>query len=201
MNDPNILPFPCAGYLTAADSSFLYTDTTAIIGGTMQHMRHYLHLGNTALMPSRRAAKKEKAEEKLSDVVGTSHEILLNATTVFPLTLFPDTVTIDRTKLTITRRNFFATAEVVSIQIEDILNVTASVGPFFGSIQIHTRYFDPHKPYVVDKLWRDDALKIDRIMQGYSIAIKENIDLSALDSKELTNKLDELGKSVPSAKL
>jgi len=167
----------------------------------MQSTRSYLDLGHVALLPARRAAQKRKATEKLNNVVGASHETIMSATTVFPLTFFPDTITIDRTKLTITHRLFFWTAQVISIKIEDILNVTASVGPFFGSVQIHTRFFDPHKPYVINLLQRKDALKIDRIMQGYSIAMDKNIDLSALDTKELAQKLDELGQAIPSSQI
>jgi hypothetical protein len=160
-----------------------------------------MQLGRAAVLPEKRAAKKSRAEHKLDEAVGQSHETIMTATTVFPLTLFTDTVTIDRNRFNITHRIFFWVAEVISIKIEDILNVTAHVGPFFGSIQIHTRFFDPHKPYEVNFLWRKDALKIDRIMQGYSMAIDENIDLSALDSKELAKRLDELGQGAPSAKL
>lgn len=140
------------------------------------------------------ADKKHEAEDQLSKAIGGSHEVLISAATVFPFTLFPDTVTIDRTKLTITHRVFFKVAEVMTIRIEDILNVTANVGPIFGSIKISTRFFDPQKPYSVNFFWRDDALKIKRIMQGYIIAMQKEIDCSALTTKELARMLDELGQ-------
>src|SRR5476651_308569 len=94
--------------------------------------------------------KKLKTEGELTQVIGNAHDILIRVTTMFPFTIFPDTITIDRTKLTITHREFFKSAEVLSIGIEDILNVAATVGPFFGSVKIHTRFFDPDKPYTVD---------------------------------------------------
>lgn len=74
---------------------------------------------------------KRQAQQNLVEAIGNSRDILVRATTVFPLTLFPDTLTIDRTKITITHRDFFKVAEVMSIGIEDVLNVTATVGPFF----------------------------------------------------------------------
>lgn len=138
--------------------------------------------------------EKKKAAEELVQAIGDSQDVLARATTVFPLTLFPDTVTIDRSKLTITRRDFFKSAEVLSIRIEDILNVTASVGPIFGSIKIATRFFDPDKPYTVDHFKRADALRIKRIVQGYLIAKQKDIDCSALSTQELAKTLDELGK-------
>ncbi len=138
--------------------------------------------------------QKTKAQEELVQAIGDAHDILVRAKTVFPLTLFPDTLTVDRTKLTITHRDFFKSAEVLSIQIEDILNVTATVGPVFGSVKLSTRFFDPDKPYTVDHFWRADALKVKRIMQGYMIARQKEVDCSALSTSELARLLDELGK-------
>lgn len=144
---------------------------------------------------------KIQAQQQLYDAIGASHAPLVNATTVFPFTLFPDTVIVDRQKLTVAHRIFFRVAEVVSIRIEDILNVTADVGPLFGSLKISTRFFDPDKPYAVNYLWRSDALKIKRIMQGYIIAIQKKIDCSALATPELGNLLDELGRASPNGEV
>lgn len=141
-----------------------------------------------------RDAERQKAKDALVNAVGSSHDILARATTVFPLTLFPDTLTIDRTKMTITHRDFMGAGEVISISIEDILNVAATVGPLFGSVTIATRFFDPNKPYKIDHFWRKDALKIKRIAEGYIIARQKDIDTSALSTRELSKLLDELGK-------
>lgn len=131
---------------------------------------------------------------ELTQTINSSHEILATATTVFPFTLFPDTVTLDRAKLTIARREFFAVAEVMSIRIEDILNVTADVGPFLGSLKVYTRFFNNDKPYAISFLQRKDALKIKRILQGYIIALQKNIDCSTLATPELAKMLDDLGR-------
>ena len=138
--------------------------------------------------------KKQKAKNELSEAIGHSKDVLFRAKTVFPMTLIPDTLTIDRTKLTITHRDFFKVAEILSISIEDILNVAANVGPFFGHIVISTRFFDPDRPYRVRYFWREDALKIKRIMQGYIIAKQKEVDCTALSTRELARTLDELGK-------
>ncbi len=96
---------------------------------------------STGVHPPRHASESEIQETKqeLKQAIHGSHEVLATATTVFPFTLFPDTVTLDRAKLNITKRSFVSTAEVMSIRIEDILNVTASVGPVFGSLHIVSR--------------------------------------------------------------
>jgi hypothetical protein len=134
------------------------------------------------------------AAQQLVQAVNQSNAVLLKATTVFPFTLFPDTVIIDRTKLTVSRRSFFRVAEVMSWRIEDILNVIANVGPFFGSIKIANRFF-AEKSTSVNYLSRNDALKIKYIMQGFIIATQKKIDLSSLSNQALRELLDELGQA------
>lgn len=136
----------------------------------------------------------KEAKKELKQAIHGSHEVLATAKTVFPFTLFPDTVTIDRAKLTIAHRSFFSIAELMSIRIEDILNVTANVGPVFGSLHIVSRVLNTEKPYEIKFLWRDDALKLKRVLQGYVIAMQKDIDCSPLKTKELADMLNELGK-------
>lgn len=133
-----------------------------------------------------------ETKEELREAIVGSNQILAVATTV--LTLFPDTLTVDRAKLTITKRTFFSTAEVMSIRIEDVLNVTATVGPFLGTVKIVSRVFNAEKPFHVGRFWRNDALKLKRITQGYIIALQRNIDCSSLATPELSRMLDQLGE-------
>ncbi len=152
---------------------------------------------NTSEVPPKQEVSSQQVKEakkELTEAIRGSHQILISASTVFPFTLFPDTVTIDRAKLTITHRTFFQVSEVMSIRIEDILNVTAQTGPLFGSLHIVSRIMSPDKPYHINFLWRDDALKLKRIMQGYIIAMQNNIDCTPLNSKELSKLLNQLGK-------
>ena len=151
--------------------------------------------GQVQLNLSATPAEKQQVAQELNKAISNTSEALASATTVFPFTLFPDTVTIDREKLTVAHRVFFAIGEVVSIRIQDILNVTADVGPFFGSLRITTRFFDRKtKPYVVNYLWRSDAMRMQRILHGYMTALQKGIDCSALNTKELATMLDQLSK-------
>lgn len=131
---------------------------------------------------------------ELKQAIRDANEVLACATTVFPVALFPDTMTVDRTKITASRRTFFKVAEVMSIRIEDVLQVTANVGPFFGSIRITSRFFNDEQPFMIDKFKRDDALRLKRIIQGYVVALKNQIDCSQLSTQELATMLDQLGK-------
>ncbi len=137
--------------------------------------------------------KKNDALKKLHKIVSKSNEILATATAVFPFELFPDSITLDRTKVTITKRSFFWSAEVVSIRIEDILNISTGLGPFFGSITIASRVMSSVDHFTIDYFWRKDAIRIKHIIQGYVIAHHNNIEVSHLSKKEMIGMLSELG--------
>lgn len=162
----------------------------------MTHRQAHMH-GRLAKLVEQGGPDQQKAAKELVDVIGSAHDVLLRVQTVFPAKLFPTTISLDRTKVTITERDFMRAGEVLSIRIEDVLNVTANVGPILGSVKISTRFFNPEKPYVVDKLHRRDALKFKRIVQGYLIARQQDIDCSVLPTRDLAKMLDELGKVAP----
>jgi hypothetical protein len=144
---------------------------------------------------------KERAKQEIRETVGFADEPLFQATTVFPFTLFRATVTLDRTQLNVTRRDIFKSGELFSIRIEDLLDLTADVNLFFGTVKIATRFFDPAKPYIIKFLKRDDALRLKRITQGYLVARQQEIDCNALGTKELAKLLDELGQVNTEAKV
>jgi len=151
------------------------------------------HLGHVATLDAARIREDENRDEKLKNIVSKSHEILMSANTVFPITLFPDSVTVDRTKVTITKRDFFWTSDVMSIRIEDVLNVSASVGPIFGSLTIASRVMSTIDHFKINHFWRNDAIRLKHIIQGYVIAQHNNIDTAHLTRAELVETLRELG--------
>ena len=138
----------------------------------------------------------DKGAEQLYDVAIKAHDVLFTANTVFPLVLFPDTLTIDREKITIVHRAFFRIAKITSVQIKDVLNVEADIGPFFGSVHFVSRYFI-NNPQSINYLRRADAVKIQRLLQGYIIAEQKEIDTSKIPKDELRVLLDDLGQGVP----
>lgn len=139
-------------------------------------------------------SKQRDKERHLKEIVSQSHEVLITANTVFPITLFPDSVTVDRTKVTITRRDFFWSSDVLSIRIEDVLNVQVSVGPLFGSLTIASRVMSTVDHFQISHLWRGDAIHLKHMIQGYVIAQHNKIDTSHLRRKELIETLVELGQ-------
>ena len=134
----------------------------------------------------------EESRQQLQNAIRGSNEVLATATTV--LKLFPDTLTVDRAKLTVTKRTFFQTADVMSMRIEDVMNVTCKLGPFLGSVTIHSRIIGDQQPYTIGLFTRKDAMYLKRITQGYVIALQRQIDCSALPAAELIVMLEQLGQ-------
>lgn len=149
--------------------------------------------------------------DRLYDTAIRSHDVLFKANTVFPFILFPDTIILDREKLTIIHRPFFRMAKITAIRVKDILNAEVDVGPFFGSLRVITRYFSDQsqftgnseelqrKPPLINFLWRRDAMKLHSLLQGYIIATQKEIDCSEIPREELVTLLYDLGQSVATA--
>jgi len=165
---------------------------------TPEHDVHHITLRQPMTTTSSRLFRarrldKTKLSHNVQTIVNQSNQELAAANTVFPLKLFRDTVTLDRTKLTITRRDFFFSSDVMSIRIEDILSATASVGPFFGTLTIATRVLSSDDHFKIDRLWRSDAIHLKHMIQGYVIAKHNNIPCDNLSFDELMRTLRELG--------
>lgn len=130
--------------------------------------------------------------DELKKAVAHSSEVLASAKTIFPF-LFPHEIILDRTKITIVKRNFFWSSDVVSIRIEDILNVSASVGPLFGSVTVASRVMSSIDHFEIDRFWNTDAARLKQVILGYLIARKNGIRTDHLSCKELVETLYELG--------
>lgn len=151
--------------------------------------------------------------DKLYDAAIKGQEVLFKAETVFPFILFPDTIALDREKLTIIHRQFFRMAQITAIRIKDILNAEVDIGPFFGSLRVVTRYYSGpdsqfagsdsierhRKPATMNFLWRSDAIKLHSMLQGYIIATQKEIDCAEISKDELVSLLNNLGQSVSPA--
>jgi hypothetical protein len=131
--------------------------------------------------------------EKLYEAAKHGSDILLKVETVFPFTLFPDTITIDREKLNIAHRDFFKVAHISGTPLTDIESVDSNVGPFFGSLRVTSKFF-VNNTRRVKFLTREDALQVQQLLQGYKLIKEKDIDLLEIDTKELKTMLIELGK-------
>lgn len=177
----------------ATNSSFLH-DVRLFMNHEVPAIQHGRWPGLHQVGTKQRVetARVDKAAD-LKKIVAQSHEILMSANTVFPFTLFPDTITVDRTKITITRRDFFWSSDVMSIRIEDVLNVAANTGPLFGSLTVASRVMSTVDHFKINLFWRSDAIRLKHMIQGYVIAQHNKIDTAHLSKRELIDTLIELG--------
>lgn len=140
---------------------------------------------------STRDMTPEESKQELQQAIEGSNDILARASTV--LTVFPDTMTVDRAKVTVTKRSFYRMADIMSMRIEDVLNATCTVGPFFGTVSITSRVLNDDQTTHIGRFWRADAKRLKRVIQGYVIALQRNIDCSNLEAAELSGMLEQLG--------
>lgn len=138
-------------------------------------------------------SKTAKGPEELEELTEKSLDVLYEATTVFPFTLFPDTLTLDREKLTIAKRHFWRVATITSVPVGEIMSAEAVVGPFFGSLDLTFRFFTNNERRI-NFLTRHDATELQRLIHGYIIAHRREIDVSSVNKDELIDLLCTLGQ-------
>jgi len=122
-------------------------------------------------------------------------ELLADVRSAFPFALFPDSINIDRRKITVIHRAFLGKSIVVSVPLADIHRVELSTGPFLGSLKIMAKFFDD-KPVTVGFLKKGDAFLVKRLLDGFIIANERNIDCSSMPKNELVAMLTGLGQGV-----
>lgn len=144
------------------------------------------------IAPANPASQAITDQQRLHQIATHAQETLLAAEAVFPFQLFPDSIVLDRTKVTLHKRIFFGATDDISVQIEDILNVGVDAGPFFATLKIFTRipYVDP---LTIHNLRRQEALDFQGVIEGYVIARAEKIDCSSINKYELLVLLRRLG--------
>jgi len=140
---------------------------------------------------STRSMTAEESKQELQQAIEGSNDVLARASTI--LSLFPDTMTVDRAKVTVTKRSFYRMADIMSMRIEDVLNATCTVGPLFGTVSITSRVLNDDQTTHIGRFWRADAKRLKRVIQGYVIALQRNIDCSKLEAGELSRMLEQLG--------
>jgi hypothetical protein len=132
----------------------------------------------------------EDSEKALKKVIRSANTVLAEASTINPIQ--KTCLILSRTKLVAENRSPFNVASVMSVRVEDVLNANATLGPFFGTVIITAKQTGDN-PHSFGLFWRKDAINLKRTIQGYVIALQQNIDLNALPADELKAMLYELG--------
>lgn len=143
---------------------------------------------------------KDRSEDPLSDIdkfdtlVSGCERVLVKISAVFPFDLFPDELIVDECKVSIVFREFFFSEDIHSVNIEMIKDVDIESGPFFARLQIIPDGFLPH-PLIIKYLKKKEAVRARSVIQGLMVAKRNNIDLGKIDTPDLVNKLEVLGRT------
>lgn len=108
------------------------------------------------------------------------------------LDFFPSEVSIERTKVNVSLRDYFFTRRLHTIDIKDIEDVFVQTTPFYATLQIVDKGFVENSVQI-QFLRKHDAKKARRIIQGLMSAKKEGIDILSLPQDGLLEKLEALG--------
>lgn len=147
------------------------------------------------------AKVREQTRHKLENISQRHDFEIIRATGVFPFDLFPDTIIIDTTKITLVRKQMLATEQIITIPLKDIADAHVQTALFLASV---TFAYMPHasspgmlKPEeeTIACLRREDAIRIKNILKGVLIAIAEDIDLAKMSPEEVANILEKFGHS------
>ena len=135
--------------------------------------------------------EQDDSLQALNRAIWDSNEVLVSASTTSKL--HKDTLTLNRAKLFSIKRSPLGNIEDMSVLIEDVLNIGATLGPVSGMIKIMTNFNAPGAPYVIGPFKKKDTIKLKRIIQGYIIALDRKINLNMTPTDELITRLYELG--------
>jgi hypothetical protein len=145
--------------------------------------------------------KRQETKQKFKNISARNDLELFRAKTVFPFNFFPDTLVIDTTKITVSRKQFFATEFVTTIPLKDIADVTLQTALFLASLtfQYMPQSNSPGmmKPVIIrlNSLTRSDAIRAKNILKGVMVAKAEDIDISKLSAEEVVNVIEQFGQS------
>lgn len=161
-------------------------------------MKNYsLALSPTRSLTTRKVDQKTQQElEKLEQLAKVNTKSLFSCTTVFPFTLFPTKLAVDRDKITIGEQFFFWSKLMETLLIKDIMTVSVSESVLFASIEFAPNKFaDSQTISTVNYLPKEDAQKFRIIVQGLMVAYKEKVDVSKIPDEELLPRLIDIGKT------
>lgn len=138
---------------------------------------------------------EQSTMKKLTSLAQQSERILLVIRSVFPFQLFPDEIILDETKLSVHHKLFFFSKQRLSVEYEDVFNVSVEHSMFFATIKIEDRYF-VQRPIIVTYLRKQDAILARRVIQGMILAKRAGVDLQSVKHiHELLEVVERIGKA------
>ena len=135
-------------------------------------------------------AKKEADRQILNDLVKKSNRPIISISSLFPWTLFPNTIEVEEGRVTFKFRQFLS-SQSHSVDIKDISNVFIESSLFFATLQVVSRTYIQND-IRIGNLNKTKAKKVLRIIEGLRTFAENNINTSNYDVDELISKIEEL---------
>ncbi len=142
------------------------------------------------------AAKKEEDKQIMNELVKKSNRCIIRISSVFPWTMFPNTINVEESRVTFIFRQFLA-SQSHSVDIKDISNVLIQTSPFFATIQVVSRTFVENN-ITIGHLDAKKARRVHMVIEGLRTFAENNIDTSNFEVDELITKIEEFQTNVVS---
>jgi hypothetical protein len=134
--------------------------------------------------------------EDLQQAIHDTNEIITEIS--LSLVFVSSKLTLTRQKVIYETRTVFGRILIKTLTVDQITNVTASVGPVFGIIYFsHTAKDFPPQAGI---FWRSDVIRMKRIIDGYVLAFQQKINTEGVAVNDLIPMLSRLGTDDPSVK-
>ncbi len=147
---------------------------------------------------AKQAAQKEsikqaaKSAQVMQDIIQNAPRVLFACRATFPFDFFPDEISIEETRVNIIEREFWSSAEIKAVGIEDITEVAVNTSLFFATLRIGSRTLVDNL-VEINFLHKKDAMRARRIIEGLRVLHAQKVDMSALELSLLVPKIEEIG--------
>lgn len=135
------------------------------------------------------ATKKEEDKQTVNDLIKKSNRCIISISSLFPWTIFPNTIQVEESRVTFIFRQLFA-SQSHSVNIKDISNVFIESSPFFSTLQIVSRTF-VQNDITIGHLDAKKASRVHMVIEGLRTFAENNIDTSNYEINELIAKIEE----------
>lgn len=147
------------------------------------------------------AKEREENRQRFKTISERQDIELMRTESVFPFTLFTDTLIIDTTKISISKKQLFATEYITTIPLKDLSDVNVQTVLFLGTLYI--KYMPQatspgmNNPVEVriPNLKREDAIRAKNILKGALVAKAEEIDIATFSPDEIEQVLHKFGET------
>lgn len=139
------------------------------------------------------AVKKEEDKQTMSDLIKKSNRRIISISSLFPWTLFPNTIEVEESRVTFIFRQFLA-SQTHSVNIKDVSSVFIQSSPFFATLQVVSRTF-VQNDITIGYLSAKKAQQVKMIIEGLRTFAEHNIETSNYEINELIAKIEEFHKN------